>query len=150
MDTLSIIGAIASIIGAGIAIWQACVAKKNAKIVLDVKDDIRNKNKSLVLTKLNGNTKELIEKLIKSRGKEKAPSDIKKLLESYLPDLSEAVGVLKSEEKTTMSQHKDKIKKYVGDLKDDSSIENILDKINAELNDIISDLSSIISEGTFG
>lgn len=150
MDTLSIIGAIASIIGAGIAIWQACVAKKNAKIVLDVKDDIRNKNKSLVLTKLNGNTKELIEKLIKSRGKEKAPSDIKKLLESYLPDLSEAVGVLKSEEKTTISQHKDKIKKYVGDLKDDSSIENILDKINAELNDIISDLSSIISEGTFG
>ena len=150
MDALSMIGAIASIIGAGIAIWQAYVAKKNAEIVLDVKDGIRNKNKSLVLTKLNSNTKELIEKLIKSRGKEKAPSDIKKLLESYLPDLSEAVGVLKSEEKTTVSQHKDKIQKYIGELKDDSCIEIILDKINAELNDIISDLSSIISEGTFG
>ena len=150
MDALSIIGAIASIIGAGIAIWQAYVAKKNAEIVLDVKDEIRNKNKSLVLTKLNSNTKELIEKLIKSRGKEKAPSDIKKLLESYLPDLSEAVGVLKSEEKTTVSQHKDIIQKYIGELKDDSCIESILDKINAELNDIISDLSSIISEGTFG
>ena len=63
MDTWTIIGAVASLVGAAIAIWQACVAKKNAKIVLKVKEDIRNKNKSLVLTKLNGSTKELIDKL---------------------------------------------------------------------------------------
>ena len=97
------VGAAASVVGAGIAIWQASVAKKNAKIVLEVKDDIRNKNKSLVLTKLNGSTKELIEKLIRIRGKEKTPSDIKKLIESYFPDLSESVGVLKKEEKETLS-----------------------------------------------
>ena len=142
--------AIASLIGAAIAIWQACVAKKNAKIVLKVKDDIRNKNKSLVLTKLNDSTKELIDKFIKSRGKEKKPSDIKKLLESYSPDLSEAVGALKDKEKETLSQHREQVQKYIGELSEDCSIENILDKVSAELNYIISDLSSIISEQTFG
>lgn len=40
MDTWTIIGAVASLVGAAIAIWQACVAKKNAKIVLKVKEDI--------------------------------------------------------------------------------------------------------------
>ena len=150
MDTWTIIGAVASLVGAAIAIWQACVAKKNAKIVLKVKEDIRNKNKSLVLTKLNGSTKELIDKLIRTRGKEKKHSDIKKLLESYSPDLSEAVGVLKEEEKDALSKHKEQIKNYIGDLTEDCSIENVLDKISAELNDIISDLSSIISEQTFG
>lgn len=150
MDTWTILGAIASLIGAAIAIWQACVAKKNAKIVLKVKDDIRNKNKSLVLTKLNDSTKELIDKLIKSRGKEKKPSDIKKLLESYSPDLSEAVGALKDKEKETLSQHREQVQKYIGELSEDCSIENILDKVSAELNYIISDLSSIISEQTFG
>ena len=150
MDTWTIIGAVASLVGAAIAIWQACAAKKNAKIVLKVKEDIRNKNKSLVLTKLNGSTKELIDKLIRTRGKEKKPSDIKKLLESYSPDLSEAVGVLKEEEKDALSKHKEQIKNYIGDLTEDCSIENVLDKISAELNDIISDLSSIISEQTFG
>ena len=47
MDVINIIASVASIIGAGIAIWQAMSAKSAAEIAVDAKKEVLNKKTAI-------------------------------------------------------------------------------------------------------
>lgn len=68
MDVVNIIASVASIVGAGIAIWQAITAKSAAKIAVDAKTEVLNKKKTIEFHSLLGKAKEIERILIaKSR-----------------------------------------------------------------------------------
>ena len=63
MDVINIIASVASIIGAGIAIWQAMSAKSAAEIAVDAKKEVLNKKTTIEFHSLLGKAKE-IEKIL--------------------------------------------------------------------------------------
>ena len=63
MDVINIIASVASIIGAGIAIWQAMSAKSAAEIAVDAKKEVLNKKTAIEFHSLLGKAKE-IEKIL--------------------------------------------------------------------------------------
>lgn len=63
MDVINIIASIASIVGAGIAIWQAMSAKRAAEIAVDAKKEVLNKKTAIEFHSLLSKAKE-IEKIL--------------------------------------------------------------------------------------
>lgn len=63
MDVINIIASVASIVGAGIAIWQAMSAKSAAEIAVDAKKEVLNKKTAIEFHSLLSKAKE-IEKIL--------------------------------------------------------------------------------------